>query len=118
MEDNIEEIDPTEWGPPAEVVPKPSGMGVFSLRLPSGELAALRDAAKGRSTTVSDMVRSALRYYLGPTFGEVSFSASESDDQGHSQISYALSAPRWVGGQGPVVITNVAPIVTPERTPR
>lgn len=104
-----------EWGEAVEVTPKPSGMGVFSLRLSLEELSALRRAAKARSSTVSDLVRSALRLYLGPSTGDVTFSASESDSAGSARITYSLNAPQYFGVQGPDVTTELTPRVTAPR---
>lgn len=109
--DEFRNTDPQEWDDPVEVTPKPSGMGVFSLRLPLDEISALRRAAKARSSTVSDMVRSALRFYLGPSYGEVSFSASPSDNAGSARITYSLNAPQYFGVQGPEVTTDLKPRV-------
>lgn len=57
--------DPEEWEAKGEtVIPQPTGMTVYSLRLPASELAALKADADARSATVSDLVRSAIRSYL------------------------------------------------------
>ena len=79
--------DSEEWVDPVEVTSKPSRTGVFSLRLSLDELSALRQAARARSSTVSDPLRSALRFYLGPGTGDVSFSASESDSARGARIT-------------------------------
>jgi hypothetical protein len=59
--------DPEEWDESVEHVdPKPSGMTVFSLRLPTQEFQFLKRAADQRSTTMSELTRTALRFYLMP----------------------------------------------------
>jgi hypothetical protein len=57
--------DPDEWEETGVTVdPQPTSMTVFSLRLPAAELAALKAEADARGTTVSDLVRSAVRTVL------------------------------------------------------
>jgi len=89
--------DPAEWDASTaeEVIPKPSGMSVFSLRLPSEELAALRANAAAREVPVSELVRVAIRAYLSPgqlTFASVSFASATG-----GQLS--ASVPYWSGGR-------------------
>lgn len=89
--------DPEEWDESTAeaVMPKPSGMSVFSLRLPSAELAALRAHAGARHVAVSELVRVAIRAYLSPgqlTFAAVSFASATG-----GQLS--ASVPYWSGGR-------------------
>jgi hypothetical protein len=60
--------DAEEWdeGSAEAVQPKPSGMAVFSLRLPLDEFNLLKQEAERRSTTMSELTRTALRGYLQP----------------------------------------------------
>lgn len=60
--------DPEEWDDSTtiEVTPEPSGVAILSLRLPAAELAALKNQADARKTTVSELTRAALRSYLSP----------------------------------------------------
>ncbi len=60
--------DPGEWdeSSPEDVTPQPSGMTVLSLRLPTDEFAFLKREAEARKTTMSELTRSALRFYLFP----------------------------------------------------
>lgn len=83
--------DPEEWDEASaeDVIPKPSGMVVFSLRLPTDEFAALRQAAARTNTTMSDLARAALRYYLTPrATGSLSATA----------IQVRTLTPAWTGG--------------------
>jgi hypothetical protein len=89
--------DPAEWDSTTaeEVTPTPSGMSVFSLRLPSAELSALRASAAVRNVPVSELVRMAIRAYLSPgqlTFASVSFASATG-----AQLS--ASMPYWSGGR-------------------
>jgi hypothetical protein len=96
--------DPEAWDNESaeDVQPRPSGMVVFSLRLPAEEFRLLKDEADRRHTTMSELARTALRFYLLPrATGTLSVTAIH-----HVQVtSYT---PRWTGG-----ITNPAS-VTPE----
>src|SRR5207302_2338315 len=60
--------DPEEWddAAPEDVQPRPSGMVVFSLRLPADEFGLLRREAARRQTTMSELARTALRFHLMP----------------------------------------------------
>jgi len=60
--------DPEEWDESSaeDVAPRPTGMTVFSLRLPVDEFALLKREADARKTTMSDLTRNALRFYLSP----------------------------------------------------
>lgn len=60
--------DPEEWDEASAepVHPRPSGMAVFSLRLPYDEFNQLKQEAERRSTTMSELTRTALRGYLQP----------------------------------------------------
>jgi hypothetical protein len=83
--------DPEEWdqGGAEHVEPKPSGMAVFSLRLPAQELQFLKNAADQRGTTMSELTRTALRFYLMPR-ATASLSAT---------AFYVNSmTPMWMGG--------------------
>lgn len=93
--------DPNEWdNEEARVDPQPSGMTVFSLRLPMRELAQVREAAKGHNVSLSDFVRSAIR----SQFTSVAlFGISASSVQG---ITFSTNAPLWVGGRQPVVFES------------
>lgn len=89
--------DPQEWdeGSAETVQPKPSGMAVFSLRLPLDEFTQLKQEAERRSTSMSELTRTALRGYLQPRVNvSLSWAASV---QGWRVFSY--TAP-WMGGVG------------------
>jgi hypothetical protein len=57
--------DPDEWDEAgSEVDVQPTGMTAFSLRLPANELSNLKAEADARSTSVSQLVRAAIRAYM------------------------------------------------------
>ncbi len=87
--------DPGEWDDTVveEVTPRPSGMTVFSLRLPTDEFAFLKREADTRRTTMSELTRSALRFYLFPRA-----SGSLSATSIH-KLQVTTMTPTWVGGQ-------------------
>lgn len=69
--------DPDEWDAAEEVATvRPSGMTIFSLRIPNQELDALRQAAKERGTSVAELIRAAARSYLRPSSTWVGFTQS------------------------------------------
>lgn len=85
--------DPEEWESTGEAVtPQPTGMTVYSLRLPTAELAALKADADARGTTVSELVRGAIRNYLvhrasgGLSYGQV------------SNVRVTMTSAEWRGG--------------------
>jgi Ribbon-helix-helix protein, copG family len=85
--------DPDEWDESSseEVTPRPSGMTVFSLRLPVSELVGLKEEAARRGTTMSELARDALRFYLLPR-ASGSLSATG--------VTYVTSfTPAYVGGR-------------------
>jgi hypothetical protein len=85
--------DPEEWESEAEiVVTQPSGMSVFSLRIPVEELQALRATAKRMKTTVSELVRAALRAQLTPATAEIAIQASDVN------VQILPPARFWFGG--------------------
>jgi hypothetical protein len=89
--------DPEEWDEAsAETVqPKPSGMVVFSLRLPGAEFNMLKQEAERRSTSMSELTRSALRGYLQPRVVlSLSWAASI---EGFRVFTYTMP---WVGTAG------------------
>jgi hypothetical protein len=85
--------DPEEWEETAEpVTPKPTGMTVYSLRLPSTELSVLKADADTRGTTVSDLIRNAIRNYL-------TFRASGALSYGQvSNVRVTMASSEWRGG--------------------
>ncbi len=87
--------DPEEWEADAveDVQPRPSGMVVFSLRLPADEFSLLRREAERRRTSMSELVRTALRFYLLPrATGSLSVAAVH-----HVQVT--SFTPAWSGGR-------------------
>jgi hypothetical protein len=87
--------DPEEWDVAAaeDVTPRPSGMAVFSLRLPANEFSFLKQEADARKTTMSHLTRSALRFYLSPrASGSLSATAIH-------HLTVTTMTPTWVGGQ-------------------
>lgn len=78
-----------------DVTPRPSGMTVFSLRLPTDEFAFLKREADRRQTTMSDLCRTALRFYLMPrATGTLSSTAAQ----------VVTVTPQWIGGlMGPAL---------------
>lgn len=86
--------DPEEWdeSSPVNVNPRPSGMTVLSLRLPTEELVFLKREADARKTTMSELTRSALRFYLFPrASGSLSATAIH-------KLHVTTMTPTWVGG--------------------
>jgi hypothetical protein len=83
--------DPEEWDESGveHVEPKPSGMTVFSLRLPTLEFQFLKRAADQRGTTMSELTRTALRFYLMPR-ATASLSATA--------FFVSSVTPMWTGG--------------------
>lgn len=88
--------DNEEWeaDEPTHVSPRPSGMTVFSVRLPSGELEAWRRAAELAGMSLSELVRSAVRARLSPGTAIVAISASAAPG-----ITISTSTPLWSGGR-------------------
>lgn len=103
--------DPEEWdeSSPEDVTPQPSGMTVLSLRLPTDEFVFLKREADARKTTMSELTRSALRFYLFPrASGSLSATAIH-------KLHVTTMTPTWVGGlvepRAEVeVITHVEPL--------
>lgn len=87
--------DKEEWdaAPPEEVTPRPTGMTVFSLRLPAEEFSVLKQEAERRRTSMSELTRTALRFYLLPrAMGSLSATSAY-----HLQVT--SMTPPWVGGR-------------------
>jgi hypothetical protein len=87
--------DPEEWdaSSPEDVTPRPSGMTVLSLRLPTDEFVFLKREADARKTTMSELMRSALRFYLSPrASGSLSATAIH-------KLQVTTMTPTWVGGR-------------------
>lgn len=84
--------DPEEWDEASaqQVQPKPSGMTVFSMRLPLDEFELLKREADRRQTTMSELARTAYRSYLLPR-ATGSFSMTSI----HQVVSVT---PAWTGG--------------------
>jgi hypothetical protein len=79
--------DPDEWENVAEeATTRPSGMTIFSLRIPNPELDTLRVVARERGVSVGELLRVAARAYLNPVriYGQVGNLAP-------TQISHAAS---------------------------
>jgi hypothetical protein len=85
--------DPEEWEAVGEtVIPQPTGMTVYSLRLPAAELAALKADADARGATVSDLIRNAIRNYLAHrATGALSYGQV-------SNVRLTTTSPDWRGG--------------------
>lgn len=85
--------DPEEWEATGEtVIPQPTGMTVYSLRLPVAELTALKADADARGATVSDVIRHAIRNYL-------SYRATGALSYGQvSNVRLTTTSPGWRGG--------------------
>ncbi|HLJ66114.1 MAG TPA: ribbon-helix-helix domain-containing protein [Chloroflexota bacterium] len=86
--------DEAEWdaASPQDVTPAPSGMTVFSLRLPREEFRLLKQQADRRHTSMSELTRAALRFYLAPrATGSLSATALY-----HLQVT--THTPTWTGG--------------------
>ncbi len=88
--------DDAEWDEASavDVSPRPSGMTVFSLRLPREEFHLLKQEADKRHMSMSELTRAALRFYVAPrATGSLSATALH-----HLQVtSYT---PVWAGGIG------------------
>lgn len=88
--------DASEWDETSveNVTPRPSGMTVFSLRLPREEFRLLKQEADERQMSMSELTRTALRCYLAPrATGSLSATALH-----HLQVtSYT---PVWASGMG------------------
>lgn len=106
--------DDAEWDESSaeDIMPRPSGMTVFSLRLPREEFRLLKQEADKRHMSMSELTRVALRFYVAPrATGSLSATAIH-----HLQVtSYA---PVWTGGIGnaarvefhsPAPLGNIAP---------
>jgi hypothetical protein len=85
--------DPNEWEETGEVVtPQPTGMVVYSLRLPAAELDALKTDAQARGATVSELIRGAIRTHLAQR-------ASGSLSYGQvSNVRVTMPSAEWRGG--------------------
>lgn len=90
--------DEDEWGaePAQEATVRPSGMTVYSMRLPSAELDAMRSIARQRATTVSELIRASVRSYLAPRGSWVYFSGS---------FVPQFPMAQWEGGKARVPVT-------------
>jgi hypothetical protein len=92
--------DADEWdeGSAETVQPKPSAMAVFSLRLPLDEFNLLKQEAERRSTSMSELTRTALRGYLQSRVNvSLSWAASI---QGLQVFSYTTPYQGGVGWYG------------------
>jgi len=85
--------DAGEWEETGEaVIPQPTGMTVYSLRLASSELSALKADADARDATVSELIRSAIRNYLAHrATGALSYGQV-------SNVRVILPSVEWRGG--------------------
>lgn len=100
--------DPDEWEETAEeAVVRPSGMTVFSLRMPTAELVALRAAAKRAGVPVSDIIRGAVRDRLGLNGARGAFVAHVSVSASAEVGTIFTTGPLWSGGQSPVGVEYV-----------
>ncbi|MGH2443313.1 MAG: CopG family transcriptional regulator [Chloroflexota bacterium] len=107
--------DAAEWDEASahDVTPRPSGMTVFSLRLPRDEFRLLKQEADQRDMSMSELTRTALRFYLAPrATGSLSATALH-----HLQV-YSSYTPIWTGGRAdsaqvqldrPAAVGNVIP---------
>jgi hypothetical protein len=96
--------DAQEWDEDsAETVqPKPSGMAVFSLRLPLDEFNLLKQEAERRSTSMSELTRTALRGYLQPRVNvSLSWAASIQGLQVWTHTNPWLGGVGWYGENVP-----------------
>jgi Ribbon-helix-helix protein, copG family len=87
--------DDGEWDETSaeDVTPRPSGMTVFSLRLPREEFRLLKQESDNRHMSMSELVRKALRFYLAPrATGSLSATAVH-----HLQVT--SFTPVWTGGR-------------------
>lgn len=90
----------------AEVVtPTPSGMTVFSARLPAAELGELRREAARRQMSVSELIRAAVRSYLGPQSAVIALSAVA---QQGTDLMVSSGAPLWTGGRVAHTVTQAS----------
>lgn len=88
---HMDDLEEWDEGGVEHVEPKPSGMTVFSLRLPTQEFQFLKRAADQRGTTMSELTRTALRFYLMPrATGSLSATA----------VHVMSMTPMWMGGIG------------------
>lgn len=86
--------DGAEWDEASAetVTPRPSGMTVFSLRLPREEFRLFKQEADKRSMSMSELTRTALRFYVAPrATGSLSATALH-----HLQVT--TYTPVWTGG--------------------
>jgi len=86
--------DAAEWDDTSaeDVTPQPSAMTVFSLRLPRDEFRLVKQEADRRNMTMSELTRTALRFYLMPrATGSLSATAIH-----HLQVTSYI--PVWTGG--------------------
>lgn len=86
--------DPGEWDEASvrSVTPRPSGMTVFSLRLPRDEFRLLKQEADRRGLSMSELARTALRYYVAPpATGSLSATAPY-------RLQVTTYTPVWTGG--------------------
>lgn len=108
--DEAQLADPATWDEASaeDVQPRPSGMVVFSLRLPQREFRVLKEEADHRQTTMSELVRTAVRFYLMP-----GATATLSMTAFHN-IQVTSFTPAWSGGlAGPVAVTGEHATPTP-----
>jgi hypothetical protein len=89
MASEVEEVEQV-------VTPSPSGMTVFSARLPAEELGALRREAARRQIPVSELIRVAVRAYLAPQPAVISLSAVA---QPGTDLTIFSEVPIWAGGR-------------------
>ena len=104
--------DPAEWEATGEAVtPQPTGMTVYSLRVRTEDLATLKADADARGSTVSELIRSAIRNYLvhrasgALSYGQV------------SNIRITMTSADWRGGSpAPSEIRSLpsSPMVFPQ----
>lgn len=94
------------------VVPTPTGMTVFSTRLPAEELGELRREAGRRGIAVSELIRAAVRGYLSSPPVLIAISATAEPGVGLQVIT---NTPGWEGGRGtrtendlPARLTSIA----------
>ena len=89
MASEVEEVEEV-------VTPSPSGMTVFSARLPAEELGELRREAARRQISVSELIRIAVRAYLAPQPAVISLSAVA---QQGTDLTIFSEVPIWAGGR-------------------
>ncbi len=86
--------DAAEWDETSaeDITPRPSGMTVFSLRLPREEFRQLKQEAGKRHLSMSELTRTALRSYVAPrATGSLSATALH-------HLHVTSSTPVWTGG--------------------